>query len=433
MEKPELDIISSPETEKALLGCLMVFPEMIDQVVPILDVEDFYLDNNKEIYQAILKQRGNSELTYLSVAHELGARLQVIGGLYELTGYLDYASHRFESTEFARIITEKARARRIIDATHLAARELTAGASLGEVEHILHDLSDSPKTREATSISKHLKKLSQVLEEVVENRGKPKGIPTGYWDIDKKTGGFERGELTVLAGRPAQGKTSLAVGMAYKILDKGKSVYFASLEMTKMALIQRMSYNLARVEGQKFNTGDFSLGEVEKLKTAYGRICSLPMEIDETGGQSVDDIFANAKNLKPDMVIIDYLQLLAAPHKGMNLYEQVTENSLACKTMAKNLGVPVLLLSQLSRAPETRGKGKTKGKPIMSDLRQSGAIEQDADHIWMLYRAETYGIPDMENLAELIIAKNRNGPTGEVKMTFLKQFISFEGYFEEPL
>jgi len=435
MERPELDIISSPETEKALLGCLMVFPEMVDQAVPILDVEDFYTDKNKEIYQAILNQRENDALTYLSVAHELGGKLQTIGGLYEITGYLDYAAHRFEAPEFARIITEKARARRIIDSTHLVARELTAGASLEEIEYILQDVSDSPKVRESTSVARYTNEALLAFDESVRRKGRSKGLSTGFWDLDKKTGGFEKGELTVLAGRPSQGKTALAIGMAHHVLSNGKSVLFVSLEMTGRMLIQRLAYKLARVDGQKYNYGDFSPEDTKRLKVECDKIRSLPLEIEDTGGRSTDDILAEARGLKPDMVIIDYLQLLAAPSKGMSLYEKATENSFACKTMAKTLGVPVMLLSQLSRAPE---KGRKNKIPIMSDLRDSGAIEQDSDHVWLLYRPESYGIKKIEghgteNLAKLIVAKNRNGPTGEIKLTFLKQFISFESYQGEEI
>ncbi|GAH07846.1 unnamed protein product, partial [marine sediment metagenome] len=173
-------------------------------------------------------------------------------------GYIDYAAHRFEVTEFARIIMEKARARRIIDATHLAARELTAGASLGEIEHILQDLSDSPKIRETTSATRYVDEALLAFEESTKNKGRSKGLSTGFWDLDKRTGGFEEGELTVIAGRPAQGKTALAIGMAYNVLKKDKSVFFASLEMTGKALIQRLAYKLARVDGQKYNTGEFS-------------------------------------------------------------------------------------------------------------------------------------------------------------------------------
>lgn len=429
MEKSDLDIISSPETEKALLGCLMNEPEMIDQVVPILEVEDFYVTKNREIYQAILNLRGNSELTYHSVAHELGARLQAVGGIYELGGYLEYAAFRLEAVGYAKIIADKARAKRIIDAPRIAARELRAGASLEEVEHLLQDLSVSRNHNQSATLEHSVKEAMTAFEDSVKNKGRSRGLSTGFWDLDKMTGGFERGELTVLAGRPSQGKTALAIGLAHKVLKKGNSVFFASIEMTTRSLIQRMAYGLARVDGQKYNYGDFNPGDIARLRDECDKIRSLPLEIDDKGGQSVGEILAKARILKPAMLIIDYLQLLAAPKRGMKLYEKVTENSLACKTMAKNLGIPVLLLSQLSRAPEIRGNKR----PVMSDLRESGAIEQDADHIWMLYRAETYGIPNMENMAELIIAKNRNGPTGEINLTFLKKFISFEAYFKETI
>ncbi len=426
----DLDIISSVETEKALLGCLMVFPEMIDQVVPMLDVEHFYNNDNKEIYEAIISLRGNKEITYLSVAHVLGARLEVIGGVHALSGYLDYAAFRFEAREYARVISEKARARRIIDATNLAANELSAGASLEEIEHILLDLTENPKINALSS--SYADEAMQSFQEVVENRGKSRGLSTGYSDLDRKMGGFDKGELTVLAGRPSMGKTALAIGLAYKILREGKSVFFASLEMTGRALVQRMAYNLARVDGQKYNTGEFTPDELQKLNRACDEIRTLPLIIDDMGGQSIDEVLARARQLEPDIVIIDYLQLMAASRKGMKLYEKTTENSLACKNMAKRLNIPILLLSQLSRAPETRGKSR---RPQMSDLRESGAIEQDADHVWLLYRPEVYGIKELhgastENFAELIVAKNRNGPIGSVKLTFLKQFVHFESYAE---
>lgn len=435
MERVELDITSSPETEKALLGCLMVFPEMIDQVAPLLGAEDFYSSVSKEVYGAILNLRGNKEITYLSIGHELGARLQPIGGIYELSGYLDYAAFRFEAREYARVIKGKARARSILDTANYAARELTAGASMEEIGHILQDLSSAGE-QESSTIGSYVEDAIEAFRQSVDAHGRSKGISTGFYDIDKYMGGFERGELTVLAGRPAQGKTALAASLSRKALDSGRKIMFASLEMTARTLIQRMAYGMARVDGQKYNMGEFNPDEIRKLNFACEQIRTMPLEIDEKSGQSVDEIYARAKQIQPDMVIIDYLQLLAAPSKGMSLYERVTENSLACKSMAKNLGIPVLLLSQLSRETERRGKSK---RPIMSDLRESGAIEQDADHIWLLYRPEVYDIVQLkdgtntENLAEVIIAKNRNGPTGSVRMTFLKKFVSFEGYFKEPL
>lgn len=435
MERVELDIISSPETEKALLGCLMVSPGVVDQVAPILDAEDFYSAVSKEIYGAILNLRGNKELTYLSVGHELRARLQPIGGIYELSGYLDYAAFRFEAREYARIIKEKARARRILETANFAARELTAGASMEEIGHILQDLSSAGE-QDSSTIDSYVEDAMEAFRESVENQGKAKGMSTGFYDVDRYMGGFESGELTVLAGRPSQGKTALAASFSRKALDSGRKIMFASLEMTARTLIQRMAYGIARVDGQKYNMGEFSPEEIRKLNAACEQIRMMSLEIDEKSGQSVDEIYARAKQIQPDMLIIDYLQLLSAPSKGMSLYERVTENSLACKSMAKNLGIPVLLLSQLSRETERRGKSK---RPMMSDLRESGAIEQDADHIWLLYRPEVYEIPklkdgtDTENLAELIIAKNRNGPTGSVRMTFLKKFLSFKGYYgEEP-
>jgi len=423
------------EAEQAVLGAVLMDGRALDQVAALVRAEDFYKEAHGRIYsgmQDLYRQREPVDtVTVVNWLTDKG-KLEKVGGAYYITGLVEALPSAANVEHYAAIVREKSRARRLIrEATEVQAGlyqgELDAQAGLERLTRLAVDF-DPEGFR---PVEAYVHEVGEAFMRVAEQPGRLRGTASGYMDLDMITGGMKQSEIVVLAARPSQGKTALALNIAYRQAEQGEVVGFVSLEMSAHALIERLALWQARVSGDRYNTGQFTKADVEALGTALAVIARQPLYIDDKAGQTSVEIFGRARRLQRSkglsLLVVDYLQLMG--DEGRNQYERVTAASAGCLRIAKELGIPVLVVCQLSRKPEERGDRI----PQMSDLRESGAIEQDAGQIWLIYRPEVYPrmktFPDgslVEGRAELIVAKNRNGRAGKCKLKFLGEYAAFE-------
>jgi len=432
--------------EKTVLGAMLLEREAIPKAVEVLPVGSFYTEQHNTIYEAIMSlfERGNP-VDLITLADELKRRekLEAVGGSYylsELTASVDTAAN----VEYhARIVAEKALLRGLIEtmtSVITKAYEPSADAFelLDEAESDIFKVSDSQLRRAATSMHDVLKETLTRLESIHGREGGITGVPSGFKRIDDMTGGWQKSDLIIIAARPSMGKTALTLAMARNAAlhrEHPAGVVIFSLEMSAGQLAQRLLTSEARVDAQSARTGRLNDDDWPRLAKAAGRLSEAPIYIDDTAGMTVLELRAKCRRLKAEhdigLIIVDYLQLMhgSAQNKNSNREQEIAHISRSLKGLAKELDVPVIALSQLSRAVETRGGDK---RPQLSDLRESGSIEQDADVVAFIYRAERYGITVDENgnstegLAEFIIGKQRNGPIGDVSLAFVNQYARFE-------
>ena len=433
------------DLEEAVLGALMLDKEALTDVIDILKKESFYKDDHKMIYEAILDLFQRSEpIDILTVTQELKKRgeLEIIGGPF----YIAQLTNRVASSanvEFhARIISQKHIQReliRISSETIKMAYDETVDVFdlLDGAEAKLFEVAEGNIRRSYEDMNKLLHKAVKQLELISKSDG-TSGVPTGFANLDRVTGGFQKSDMIVLAARPGMGKTAFVLSLARNAaVDYKKGVAVFSLEMSSLQLVNRLISSETEIAGEKLKKGNLEPYEWEQLNSRIGKLTNAPIYINDTPGLSIFELRAQCRRLKAEkdiqMVIIDYLQLMTATVEGKgNREQEISAISRAVKGIAKELEVPVIALSQLSRAVETRGGDK---RPQLSDLRESGAIEQDADMVMFIYRPEYYGITADEDgnstqgLSELIIAKHRNGSTEDVKIRFqnhLAKFVNWE-------
>src|SRR5215470_15442930 len=426
----------SLEAERAVLGALLLDPAAISEAVGIpLTPEDFYRDHHARVYKAILALYERSERAdVITLKEELSKRgeLDQVGGQSELARLFDYAVTTTNLEHHARIVVDKALLRRLIQVSHQTVRE--AAGQRDEVREIL----DRAESRIFALCDRKMRKdiyrlrdLTTPTIEELERLHKLKthitGVPTGLADLDEMTGGFQRGELIVVAGRPSMGKTALCLNFAdYIAIEAKQAVAFFSLEMSKEQLVQRLLCSRARMNLRALRTGYFPQDKWSSLTRAAGKLHAAPIWIDDTPALTVLELKAKARRIRAEtdlsMLVVDYLQLMRST-EGDNRQEEVSQITRSLKALAKELALPIVVLSQLSRAPEQRGP---KGIPMLSDLRESGAIEQDADVVLFVYRESFYQPSDENrNKATIKVAKQRNGPTGDVEVAFLREFATF--------
>ena len=427
----------SLEAERAVLGALLLDPAAISEAVGIpLTPEDFYRDHHARVYRAILALYERSERAdTITLSEELKKRgeLEMVGGQAELVRLFDYAVTTANLEHHARIVVDKALLRRLIQVSHQTVREAAGG--LDEVREIL-DRAESRIfalcDRKVRKDIYRLRDLTTPTIEELERLHKLKthitGVPTGLTDLDEMTGGFQPGELIVVAGRPSMGKTALCLNFTDYVAIEGKqAVAFFSLEMSKEQLVQRLLCSRARMNLRALRTGYFPQDKWSSLTRAAGKLHAAPIWIDDTPALSVLELKAKARRIRAEtelsMIVVDYLQLMRGSDSDDSRQEEVSKITRSLKSLAKELAMPIVVLSQLSRAPEQRGP---KGIPMLSDLRESGAIEQDADVVMFVYRESFYS-PSEENKNKAIIkvAKQRNGPTGDIEVAFLREFATF--------
>ena len=424
----------SVEAEQAVLGCMLIDPEAVSRVLHILNEKSFYNSSHSYVYTAIANLfEKNQTIDNITVTDELNkiGKLEEIGGAYFITGLSSDAPTASNVEYYARIVKEKEILRSIIQsAVQMSAQayESTEDATiiLDQAEQVLFNLSqDAERGR--------FKSIEPILHDVLDNWGSRKkgaltGIPTGYYELDNLLSGMQKSDLIICAGRPSMGKTALALCMARNAaLDYGHRVGLFSLEMSNSQLVERLITAEAKVDSHLVRTGRLPKNEWKKLSHAAGPLSDASIYIDDSAGLNIMDLRAKARQLKAekdiDLLIVDYIQLLHSGVKFESRQQEISYISRSLKALAKDLNIPILALSQLSRAVENR----TDHRPIMSDLRESGAIEQDADVILFIYRKYVYSKNEEDKgLGEIIIGKHRNGPTGSMQISFIDRYARFE-------
>jgi replicative DNA helicase len=427
---------SSIEAERSVLGALLLNDEQIATVTELIIAPDFYTPAHKNIYQAVIDISAvGKRIDLVTLQDELVKRnqLEAVGGI----GYLLSLQEDIPSIglieQHAKIIKEKSTLRELIgSATHIitncyAQNDKDIDAVLDEAEKTIFQISNKRASQSFVQLNIWLKKTFRHLSEIKSHSKGITGVPSGYKKFDQMSSGFQKGDLVVLAARPSMGKTALALNIAAHAAQQNISVGIFSLEMSAEQLTSRLLSSESGISHHNIRNATITSDEWLELTTVAARLAELKMYVDDTAMLSIMDLRAKARKLKAeqklDFLVIDYLQLIHANNRHENRHQEVSEISRSLKALAKELGIPILALSQLSRAVDSR----MDKRPMLSDLRESGAIEQDADLIMFLYRDIVYNA-ETENpsLTELIIGKQRNGPTGTVFLSFAKELTKFE-------
>jgi replicative DNA helicase len=423
------------EAERGVLGGVLLDNDVLHEVVGLLRVEDFYRDSHQVLYRAIrdLYDRGHA-VDSITLSEELTKRGEFAkaGGAEGLAEVLGSVPHAANAKFYAEIVRQKAIVRELIEAANEVLREgyantHSAADLLEMAEQRVFQIAEDGVTGETVELSDV---MTQAMDRIVarsEHRHAVTGVGTGFYELDDMTCGFQAGQLIILAARPSMGKTALALNVCEHVaIDQGRAVLFVSLEMGALELAERLLCARAKVDGHKLRTGNLGQREMVVLGEGYNELSHAPMFIDDTPTRNMLQITANARRLKLrrelGLVVVDYIQLVDAEESRDSRQEQIAKISRRLKALARDLKVPVIALSQLNRAVETR----EDRRPRMADLRESGAIEQDADMVLLLHRPEYYDPNDQPGIAELIVAKNRSGATGTIKLTFLKNLTRFE-------
>jgi len=430
------------EAEEAVLGSMMIDEDAANKAISILGSSHyFYKDSHRKIFDAMLELMNNSNpIDTVSVSDELKKvkSLKSIGGIYYLTGLVDKVPTSARVETYAEIVKEKGMLRDLITTSHeISKKALDAGDSVGSIldqaEQSIFNLTEQKDSKIYQHIEPILSSTVKRIEEIAANPGSTIGVPSGIIDLDKLTAGFQKGDLVIIAGRPSMGKTALALTVARNAAIESKSpTAIFSLEMSSDQLGQRLLTSEARVDNSHVRRGSLPSGKWKNINIASGKLAQAPLYIDDTPALSILDLRSRARRLKRErnieLIIVDYLQLMQGPKNSENRQNEISQITQSLKALAKELNIPVIALSQLSRAVEQR----TKKEPMLSDLRESGAIEQDADVVIFLYRPSVYDKEnqDLKGLAYLIIAKQRNGPTGRVTATFIDTYARFDNYTE---
>jgi replicative DNA helicase len=429
------------EAERAVLGSILLDPAAISHVVPILAQDDFYSDKHQRIFRGMLDLfERSSEIDLLTLKEELNSGgAETVDAAY-LSWLIDGVPDIGNVEHYARIVKEKATLRRLIRAGQRIVRDgltedKTAEELLNDVTGEIFDIADDSVREAFTAIGKIVKHNLEVIEDARSRQGMLSGLATGFTELDRMTSGFQASDLIILAARPSVGKTSLALNIAQHVaLREAKSVGFFSLEMSMEQLGFRVLCSEADVDAKKVRDGFASREAIGRLVLAQTTITGANFFIDDSAGVTVPMMRAKAQRLKRekglDLIFVDYLQLMAGHGRFDNRTQEVSQISRGLKLLAKELKVPIVALSQLSRQPEQR-KGDQR-KPQLADLRDSGSLEQDADVVIMLYREEMYERDtERKGIADVIIAKQRNGPTGDFEIVFLPDHMTFRNYARE--
>lgn len=428
------------EAERSVLGAILLEPTSLDPVIQILTEEDFFLDTHRRIYGAMFDlYQQPAEIDILTVKESLDRRgaTEKAGGAAYLSSLLDGVPDVANVEHYARIVKEKATLRRLIRAGQGLVRdglsqEKDSETLLSQATGELFDIAEGSVRRDFTPIAEIVKHNLRVIEEARDRQGMLSGLATGYTELDHLTSGLQETDLILIAARPSVGKTSLALNIAQHVaFREGRSVGFFSLEMSKEQIGFRVLCSEADVDAKKVRDGYASKEAAVRLVTAQSKIAGANFFVDDSASLSVPTMRAKAQQLKRekglDLLFVDYLQLMAGHGRFDNRTQEVSQISRGLKILAKELRVPVVALSQLSRQPERR-TGELR-KPQLADLRESGSLEQDSDVVIFLYREELYDRDtERKGIADVLIAKQRNGPTGDFPLVFLADHMTFANY-----
>ncbi len=425
--------------EKSLLGALMLSDKYIPEIIMILKPADFYEKSHQLIYDAMVHLYDQKKpVDLLTLTSELKARkvLKDVGGapyLTELSNFVQTASH---AKAYAEMVREASVRRKLVEAgTTITEKAFEEGAKIdelvGEAERELYAVSNNVVRSDYTPMEELLADAFERIEELHKNKGALRGLKTGFTDLDKMTAGLQKGDLVIVGARPAMGKTSFAQNLAYNVAKiNNRGVLFFSMEMGANEIIDRMISDVASVDNWHLRTGNFSSEEHTQIVDALGEMDELPIYIDDTSSMTVMELRNKARRAAHDhdigVIMIDYLQLISGSgnYRGNRVME-VTEISRELKILARELEIPVVALAQLSRSVT----GRDDPRPVLSDLRESGSIEQDADLVMFLHRPDYYKMNDDNyeptNITELLIAKHRHGAVGKVELYFKKEYLRF--------
>jgi replicative DNA helicase len=429
------------EAERSILGAILLDNFSFNQAAEHLHPEDFSLDSHRKIYARMVELAESSrpiDLITLSEELDRTKELESIGDVAYVSSLLDGVPDRPSIEHYVKIVRDKAMLRGLIHAANAAISRAadqsdTAEEILSDTEAAIFQLSEQRIGRGFMGVQEIIKEKFGSIDALLQRGQRITGIATHYADLDEMTSGLQRSDLIIIAARPSMGKTAFAMNIAENAaINDQKIVAVFSLEMSSEALLQRMLCSAARVDSHKFRTGSLWQDDTRKIAQALEKLTHAPVFIDDTPGISLSEMRAKSRRLQQsqgglDLIIVDYLQLMSAGGRRYeNRTQEVSAISRGLKALAKELRVPVIALSQLSRAPESRGSGDHR--PQLADLRESGSIEQDADLVAFIFREEVYkpDEPELDGIAELIIRKQRNGPTGTVKLAFLKSSTRFE-------
>ncbi len=427
------------EAERSVLGAMLLDPTALNEIASLLEPEDFYRPTHGYVFEAILALfERNEPIDEVTIRAQLATdgKLEAVGGSAFLAGLTDSVPTAANIVYYATIVRNHSVARRLINAaTEIAGNVYEGGAAieilLDEAETKIFEVTSARDNRSFAPIKEVVKDAFKLIEKRYEKKQAITGVPTGFADFDKMTAGLQPSDLIILAGRPSMGKTAIALNMAQHAAIREKTpVAFFSLEMSRESLVMRMLCSEGRIDSQRLRGGFLKDSDWPKLAKAAGELADAQVYIDDSGSLTVLEMRAKARRLMAEkglgLVVVDYLQLMHG--RAESREREISEISRGLKALAKELAVPVMALSQLNRSLESR----TDKRPMLSDLRESGAIEQDADVISFVYRDEYYNPDsDAKGEAELIVGKQRNGPTGVVHLKFFTEFTRFENLSRE--
>jgi len=438
MATPDKMIPHNIEAEEAVLGSLLIDPEALFRVSPFMKGEDFYIQQNAWIYEAIFTLHERREpIDFVTLCDELERREQLaeIGGAAYITRLINAVPSAIHVEAYAHIVEHAAIRQRLISAASQIAQLAYQEAedidqTIDQAEQALFYVSQRRITRDLAPIQEVIRRYYDRIEYLYAHRGEPLGVPTGFVDIDRLLGGLQRSDFILIAARPSVGKTSLCLSIARNAARHGQHVAVFSLEMSAEQVVQRLVATETGIDSQRLRLGDLREEEWPLFVQATGKLSDLPLFIDDTPSISALQLRTKARRLHAehglDLIVVDYLQLMTGDVRSENRVQEVSYISRALKGLARELDLPLVAASQLSRAVEQR----SDKRPVLADLRDSGSLEQDADVVMFIYRDELYH-PETEkqHIADILVRKHRNGPTGVVQLFFrehLAQFLDAE-------
>ena len=444
---PAHTLPANVEAERSILGAILLDNLAYNEAAEHLKPEDFSLDSHRRVFTRMVDLAESSRpIDMITLVEELDRRkeLEAIGDVGYISGLVDGVPDRPSIEHYIKIVRDKALLRGLIHAANAAIARASdqsdpAEEILNDAESAIFQLSEKRIGRGFMGIQDIVKESFGSVDALLQRGQRITGLATHYTDLDEMTSGFQRSDLIIIAARPSMGKTAFAMNIAENAsIEDQKVVGMFSLEMSREALLLRLLCSRARVDSHKMRTGSLWRDDMTKVVNAMEQLAHAPIFIDDTPGISLSEMRAKARRLQQsqgrlDLLIVDYLQLMSGGSRRYeNRTQEVSAISRGLKALAKELTVPVIALSQLSRAPESRGGDH---RPQLSDLRESGSIEQDADVVAFIFREEVYkqDDPDLQGKAELIIAKQRNGPTGRVNLAFLKNSTRFESMLTDGM
>jgi replicative DNA helicase len=433
------------DAEKSVLGAILIRNDAFNDAAELIDSQDFFRDAHRRIFEKMvaLSERGDA-IDFITLKEELtrSSELDEVGGPAYIASLADGVPRSANVEFYARIVKEKSTLRNLIHSANKILAEAYEAEQepdllLDEAERAIFAIAEDRIRAGFVPLRDLVQSSFTTIEKLQQHKGAITGVPSGFADLDQLTSGFQRGDLVIVAARPSMGKTSFVLNIAQHLgTTTDMTVGFFSLEMSKEQLFIRLLTSEARIDAHRFRTGHLSETDYGRLSHALGALAEAHVFIDDTASIGMLEMRAKARRLQAahglDLLVIDYLQLMQGRGRFENRQQEVSAISRSLKGLAKELDIPVVALSQLSRAPESRGDHK----PQLSDLRESGALEQDADVVLFIYRPEVYDKentkPEDQGVAEIIIGKQRNGPIDTVKLSFLNQFTRFENYSPLP-